>query len=63
MHGLLFKNVPATGAQKVQGFLLNTCAYTRPFQILQGLLFKIVPATDPKQRVSCELFGAHHASI
>jgi hypothetical protein len=30
---------------------------------VHGLLFKIVPATDPKTGVSCEHFGAYHASI
>ena len=48
MHGLLFKNVPATGAKQCRGFCWTLAATTRPFQILPGLLFKIVPATDPK---------------
>ena len=49
--------------KQCKGFL-RTLAPTRlPFQRVYGLLFKILPATDPKTRVSCEHFGAYHASI
>ena len=62
MHGLLFKNVPATGAKTVQGFLLNTCGYHTSISNTAGVAFRNCACHRSKNRVSCEFFGAHYAS-
>ena len=61
---LPFQRVHLPQVQKqCKGFLRTLAPTKLPFQRVHGLLFKIVPATDPKTRVSCEHFGTYHASI